>query len=115
MKTYLGHPTIDNEVGTVHEGALVASEKHNGMSQLNGFAEAAGRKVHFSPMAFGSIIAEPVLQKSSAGWCHIEVSGLSVKVPTDVELLRELSIKNEKEAYFSGAGQSALNRNPSLA
>lgn len=64
--TYLGHSTINNEVGSVDEAALVASEEDDGMSLLNCLAEPTSREVDLAAVALRLVITQPILQKRGA-------------------------------------------------
>lgn len=66
VKTHLGHAAIHDEIGAVHKTALVAREEDHGLGLLDGFAEAAGWKVHFAALSLGYIVAEPVLEERRA-------------------------------------------------
>lgn len=64
--TYPRHSSVNHEISTIDEAALVAGQENNSMSLLNGLAETPGREVDFTTEALGLIIAEPILQKRSA-------------------------------------------------
>lgn len=103
-ETYLRHPPINDKIRPVDEGTLVAGEEEHGLSLLDGFAEAAGGEVDLAAVALGGVVAEPVLEEGRAG-------------EADESILYSLKgIEGDKGGkYFNGAGQSALNLNPSLA
>jgi hypothetical protein len=62
----LGHAAVDDKVGAVDEAALVAGKEYDGLRLLHGLAESAGGEVHFAAVAFGRIVAEPVLEEGCA-------------------------------------------------
>ena len=62
------HPAVDDKVGTVHEGRLVARQEQHCLRQLDRFSETAGGEVDLAPVPLLLVIAEPVLQKRSVEW-----------------------------------------------
>jgi hypothetical protein len=60
------HTAVNDEIGTVDEAALVAGKEYDGLRLLHGLAESAGGEVHFAAVAFGRIVAEPVLEEGCA-------------------------------------------------
>jgi hypothetical protein len=92
-----GHTTVDNKVCTIDETALVASEEENGLSLLNGFAEATSREVDFTTGSLNCVVTKPILQKGSAG------------------IISSRTSEEARSTYLSGAGQRELNRKASLA
>lgn len=65
--TYSRHPSIHHKVGPINETAFIASEEEHSLGLLNGFTESPRRKVDFATVAFGGIVAEPVLEEGRAG------------------------------------------------
>ena len=63
--TDLGHASIDNEVRSIDEAALIARKEEHGLSLFNGFAKASSREMDLTAVAFGCVVAEPVLEE----WC----------------------------------------------
>lgn len=62
-KTYPTHTAIDYKICPVHKGTFVAGEKEDCLGLLDGFAEAASRKMDLAAESFGGVIAEPVLKQ----------------------------------------------------
>ena len=60
------HTTIDNEVSTVDEAALVAGKEEDALSLLDGFAEATGWEMDFAAVALSFVVAKPILQQRRA-------------------------------------------------
>lgn len=66
--THLGQSAIDYKISTVDEAALVAREEQDSLGLFDGLAEAAAREVDFAAVAFGGVVAEPVLEEGCAGF-----------------------------------------------
>ncbi len=64
--TYLGHTAIHHEVLTIHETAFITGKEQDGVGLLDSLAKPSSRKVDLAAMALCCIIAQPVLQESSA-------------------------------------------------
>lgn len=62
----LGHPAVNGEIRAVDKARLVAGQEQYGLRLFDGFAEAAGREVDFAAVAFGDVVAEPVLEERGA-------------------------------------------------
>ena len=60
--TYFGQATIDNEIGTVDEAALVAGKEKDRLSLFNGFTESAGWEMDFAAHTLVRIVSKPVLK-----------------------------------------------------
>ena len=71
------------------------------MSLLDRLTKAAGWEVYLTSVTFGHVVAQPVLQKRGA-------------IANQLITLRAYFLVRGV-LYFRGAGQSALNRNPSRA
>lgn len=69
---HLGHATIDHEIGTVDEAALVAGQEQHRLGLLDGLSEASGGEMHFASMSLRLVISKPVLQE----WGTVRVSGM---------------------------------------
>ena len=61
--TYLRHPPINHKIGPIHKTSLIASQEQHRLGLLNRFAEAARWEVYFASVAFGCVVAEPVLEE----------------------------------------------------
>lgn len=59
----LGHTTIHHKVMAVDKAAVIAGQEQNRLRLLNGLPESASREVHLSPVSFGLVIAQPILQQ----------------------------------------------------
>ena len=57
------HPAVDDKVGTVHEGRLVARQEQHCLRQLDRFSETAGGEVDLAPVPLLLVVAEPVLKE----------------------------------------------------
>lgn len=64
--TYPRHSSVNHEISSIDEAALVTSKENNSMGLLNGLTETSCREVDFTTEALGLVITEPVLQKRSA-------------------------------------------------
>ena len=67
MKTDLGHATIDNKVGPVHEAAFVAGEEKYRLCLLDSFPKPSTRQMNFATVALGRVVPQPVLKE----WCTV--------------------------------------------
>lgn len=65
-KTYLGHATVNDKVGTVNEAGLVTGKEDDGLGLLDGLTEAASGEVDLTAVALGLVVTEPVLEERSA-------------------------------------------------
>jgi hypothetical protein len=65
-ETYLGHTSVNDKIGAVHEATFVTSQKQHGLSLFDRLAESSCREMNFSSMALCSIIAKPILKKRCA-------------------------------------------------
>lgn len=95
-RPYLCHASIDDKVGAVDEAAFVTGEKDDGVSLLDGFPEAAARKVDLTPVALFFVISEPVLEERGA------------------ERVSAIRGSTAQASYLRGAGQIALKRKPAI-
>ena len=64
--TYLSHAAIDNEVLAIHEAAFITGEEQDSVGLFDSLAKPSSWEVDLAAMAFCCIIAQPVLQESSA-------------------------------------------------
>lgn len=62
-KTYLSHSTINNEISTVDEAALVTGKEKHSLSLLNRLTKAPSWEVHLASVALGLIITQPILKE----------------------------------------------------
>ena len=61
-----GHATIDQEICSIDEAALVTGKEKHSLSLLNGFSETTGREVDFPSVSFCCIVSKPILKKGCA-------------------------------------------------
>lgn len=60
------HATIDHEIRSVDEAALVTSKEQDCLSLLNSLSEAASGEVNLATVTLLLVVAEPVLEEGSA-------------------------------------------------
>ena len=110
--TYPSHATVNDEIRAVDEAAFVASEEEDGLGLLDGFTEAAAGKVDLAAVALGRVVAEPILEEGGARFGRLDY----FLRREEKNVLPDGKRGNEEgETYLRGAGQSALNLNPSFA
>lgn len=68
--TYLGQSSVDDEIGSVDEAALIASKENDGVRLLDGLAKTTRGEVNFAPEALGLVVTKPVLKERSAIVCQ---------------------------------------------
>jgi hypothetical protein len=62
----LGHSAVNDEVRTVDEATLIASQEEDCLRLLNSLAETAAGEVDFAAVALLNIVTEPVLEQGCA-------------------------------------------------
>lgn len=72
LETYLGHTTINDEVGAVDEAGLITGQEDNSVCLLDGFTETSGREVNLAALTLSLVVTQPVLQKRSVEWSRAE-------------------------------------------
>jgi hypothetical protein len=59
---YLGHATIHNEIGAIHEAAFVTGKEQDRLGLFDRFAKSACWEMDLSSMSLSRVIAKPVLK-----------------------------------------------------